>query len=137
MESGKWLEIIQPDGFENYDWKEVFGYAGEKPTYGRPSVVECIPGVEIDTSPFSRSDIEEIYFADEGYNDGPDWVVAGRLKDGRYFGLRAGCDYTGWDCQADGHARIARSYDEMIWFALDPDERERFGLPRHRDEVSD
>lgn len=35
MESGKWLAIIQSDGFENYDWKEVFGYAGERGLFGK------------------------------------------------------------------------------------------------------
>lgn len=120
---------------KEFDWQQAFGYAGEPDTCGTPSVVECIPGVGIDASPFTCADVDEVYFADDGENDGKDWVIAGRLKDGRFFGLRAYCDYTGWDCCAGGHARIARSYDEMIWFALEPDERERFGLARHREEV--
>lgn len=122
------------DFLDDDDWAEAFGYCGEPDTGGAPDVVECIPGVGIDTSPFTREDVEEVYYSIEGENDGDDWVIAGKLKDGRFFGMRAGCDYTGWDCQASGHARIARSYDEMIWFALEPEERERFGLARHKEE---
>ena len=55
-------------------WKEVFKYA----------------------SGFSQEDVCHILASDEGHNDGPDWVMAGMLCDGRYFVIRAGCDYTGW-----------------------------------------
>jgi hypothetical protein len=43
------------------------------------------------------NNITEVIAAVEGDNDGPDWLMLGKLNDGRYFKLVAGCDYTGWD----------------------------------------
>lgn len=40
--------------------------------------------------------------ASEGQNDAYTWVAVFVLQDGRYGFLEAGCDYTGWDCRADG-----------------------------------
>lgn len=71
-----------------YDWEEVF-------KYGQPEV--AVPGITTDTSNFDLTNVEEIYASVEGEGDGPDWVAYGKLKDGRYFSIAAGCDYTGWD----------------------------------------
>ena len=68
------------------DWEEVFKYA----------TPDSVVGESVDTTPFSRDDVVQILHSEEGENDGPDWIVAGILQDGRYFVLRAGCDYTGW-----------------------------------------
>lgn len=85
------VELLNDD-----DWRQAFGYAGESGVENGPEVVEAIPGVGISTAPFTREDVAEVFFADEGEPDGPDWVIAGRLNDGRYFGLRARRDNTGW-----------------------------------------
>jgi hypothetical protein len=44
----------------------------------------------------SRETVAEVLALREGFNDGPDWLCYGRLRDGRYFFVKAGCDYTGW-----------------------------------------
>lgn len=50
---------------------------------------------------------------EDGENDGEEWLCVGRLKDGRWFILSAGCDYTGWDCQSGGQASVAVSFETL------------------------
>ena len=91
------LEQINDGDWGN--WKEAFGYAGEPGTcaisyQGGPDVAS------LDDAPattFSRADVEHVEKLSEGEHDEKDWLVVGRLKDGRWFFLSAGCDYTGWD----------------------------------------
>jgi hypothetical protein len=91
-----------PERLAGSDWQEAFAFAGEPGAYN--SDPKNVPGDApprdppvVDLSPFSRWDVEEVYSADDGENDGPNWVCYGRLQDGRYFFVDAGCDYTGWD----------------------------------------
>ena len=73
---------------EGNDWQETW-------KYNDPSIpFTCKP---VSTAKFDREDVESIFAIAEGKNDGPDWVCAGQLIDGRWFIIRAGCDYTGWD----------------------------------------
>lgn len=72
----------------DFDWEQVFKYA-------EPN--DDISKLYQDLKKFTREDVVEILGSDYGSNDGPDWVIAGKLADGRYFFLSAGCDYTGWD----------------------------------------
>jgi hypothetical protein len=84
------LEPIRnlPDNPNGADWESVFEYA-------RPP--EVIVGAEhVDQSPFKRINVKEIIGLALGENDGPDWLLVGRLKDGRFAFIKAGCDYTGW-----------------------------------------
>ena len=85
------------------DWEEVFKYAQPEHTchkcgneehrvYGPEPVICSI----VDTSSFTREDVDMIIGMVDGENDGPDWVGVFLLKDGRYASIRAGCDYTGW-----------------------------------------
>lgn len=71
---------------DTYDWGEVFKYANPEPVMDE----------EIDCSSFTREDVAEILYQDDGYNDGESWIMVGRLKDKRYFFISAWCDYTGW-----------------------------------------
>ncbi len=71
------------------DWKEAFEYADG------PTPVQF--GAPAETASFTRDDVVEIVAAEEGENDGADWLGVFHLSDGRYAVLRAGCDYTGWD----------------------------------------
>ena len=87
---------------EGYDWEEAFKYATHK-TFGYsdyplplPAVPEFVADHGIDLTPFTREDVVEIVRQVEGENDAADWELFGRLKDGRWFYLMAGCDYTGW-----------------------------------------
>lgn len=84
---------------EDGDWAEAFQYAGEKGEYGNNGSpdIRGVPGCTSDLSQFTREDVVELIGIRPGENDGPEWKCAGRLKDGRWFYLEAGCDYTGWD----------------------------------------
>ena len=65
---------LTAEGGDDYDWKEVFNYANG----------------------YTREDVAYIVARYDGYNDGDNWEMVGALKDGRWFYLTAGCDYTGW-----------------------------------------
>lgn len=97
---------------ESYDWKEAFVYA-----------------------PFDLSEVAAIIKADEGFNDGDRWLAVGVLNDGRFFFLSAGCDYTGWDCQAWGDCEFADTLDDLVRWRLGDHDRERLGfeLPAETD----
>lgn len=130
--SGITLEQMRGD----YDWEEAFRYAsGGNMQTGQPDVRRAAPVGDdaCPLDPFGIGDVDEILGADEGENDVADWICWGRLKDGRYFSLRAGCDYTGWDCQAGGHAEVASDLGLMRQFGLTEDERERLGVAASRE----
>jgi DNA-binding CsgD family transcriptional regulator len=91
---------------QDYDWIEAFSYASE----------------------FTLDDVREIKGAVAGYNDGDDWIIWGRLRDDRWFCLKAGCDYTGWDCKASGSSSTANSKAELIRMGMDIGMRQRFGI---------
>lgn len=94
-----------PDAWD-YDWEEAFKYA----------------------TGFGIDDVAEVGGHRDGENDGASWLMWGRLKDGRYFYLSAGCDYTGWDCQAGGSGTAEATFEEMVRMAMDEEGREHFGL---------
>jgi len=79
-------------------WQEVFAYAGEGGGSGdgMATIKAAEPGTIIDLSPFTRYHVAEVFGLSEGENDTTNWLVYGRLNDGRYFFITAGCDYTGW-----------------------------------------
>ena len=115
----------------DYDWKEVFGYAGgpDADSNSRGSIPEAAPiGTNVDTTPFGLDDVAEIYGHSDGENDEKDWIVYGRLNDGRFFSIIAGCDYTGWDCNAGGTASVSISLENITRFGLTKEARERLGI---------
>jgi hypothetical protein len=87
--------------FDTYNWACAFQCAGETTdeSYDQhnDASVNPIPGDSVSDTPFSRADVAHVYAAEEGENDGDQWIALMRLKDGRYAFLEAGCDYTGWD----------------------------------------
>lgn len=104
----------------SYDWKEAFTYGGN---------VRWNPISEgLSRDAIGIDDVTEVIAMAEGENDGASWLMAGRVKDGRYFLLCAGCDYTGWDCQASGEVMFAGTRDDLIRFCLSDDDRSRLGL---------
>ena len=113
---------------EGYDWEEVFGEgSGGKCTPIHP---QTVPGFTGSGVTFSREDVKTIVGQLEGEHDVIDWVVYGKLKDGRWFVARGGCDYTGWDCQASNSGDVAATKKDIIQFGLSDEERRRFGLSR-------
>lgn len=117
---------------EGSDWECAFEYAGEKRPdwshgYDVPYLA-CSPDDPRSKEPqpgFARADVERIIALAEGENDGPRWVGVFKLKDGRFACLSAGCDYTGWDCQAGGNAHVAPRLKDIIRWGLTADERDR------------
>lgn len=112
---------------DNYDWDEVFGEGGGG------NCVPITPAVApwdktTSTSTFGREDVALIRQMIEGERDDVDWIIYGRLKDGRWFTARAGCDYTGWDCRASNSGDVADTEENLIRFHMTNDERNRFKL---------
>ena len=106
MNASQSAEQVMLPMLDDYDWKEAFTYA----------------------KGFAREDVESIIDYRLGENDGVNWIMYGRLKDGRYFALEAGCDYTGWDCQASGTSIIKDTLPELLRDGLGDDERDRYGI---------
>jgi len=112
---------------DNYDWSEVFGEGtGGNCTPIRPQPQP--PSYKESLETFGREDVDEIIAMDDGEHDSKDWIIYGRLKDGRYFSARGGCDYTGWDCRASNCGDVAASREDIERFGLTDDERKRFSI---------
>ena len=77
---------------------------------------------------FTLEDIEEVYGSQAGDNDGPSWIAYGKLKNGKYFYVTAGCDYTGWGWQEDGSSSLADTKEDIEKFHLTEDDRQRLGI---------
>lgn len=109
------------------DWAEVFGEGnGGNCTPIQPNRAPHDKTTRLDT--FSRLDVKKIHGQSDGERDERDWIVWGRLHDGRWFVARGGCDYTGWDCQASNSGDVAGIREDIIRFGMSPGERERFGV---------
>jgi hypothetical protein len=76
---------------------------------------------------FTIGDVVGIQHIREGENETMDWICIGQLKDGRWFNLEAGCDYTGWDCEANGQVVVADSYDVLMRLGCKQETRSLFG----------
>ena len=127
---------VHPLDVDDYDWTAAFelaGREGAENSYGNnePRLQACAPGIEVSTAEFTRADIDTIEVYEEGENDGPDWIVLGQLKDGRWFFLRAGCDYTGWDCQSGGMVDLAPDRALLLQYGISNEELRRLGLPEN------
>jgi len=113
---------------DTYDWENAFGENNITLRYERTLTYR--DDETLSTASFTREDVEELFHLVEGENDGPSWVSIGRLKDGRFFSIEAGCDYTGWDCQAGGSCTFSKTYEDVIQFGTGDSELERLGIPR-------
>ena len=76
---------------------------------------------------FARDDVKLIKHIREGENDTLEWICIGQLKDGRWFNLEAGCDYTGWDCEASGSVVVADDYETLMRLGCNQETRSLFG----------
>jgi len=105
---------------EDYDWKEVLDFAVDN--------MNTVRGQKVELTPFGFDDIKEILHIEDGMNDEEDWIAVFSLKDGRYVYVEAGCDYTGWDCQAGGRSWISKELNSLLLFGLGDKERIRFKI---------
>jgi hypothetical protein len=74
--------------------------------------------------------VEEILAYSDGENEGPDWIGVFYMGEPylKYAIVAAGCDYTGWDCQAGGAVEFYEDVNHAVSkFALTNDMRERLG----------
>ena len=103
---------------DTYDWEEAFKYTSPRDmsAFGCHNLL------------FAREDVLEIYGIIEGENDGDPWRLYGKLNDGRYFYLEAGCDYTGWGCQESGCSSVSSTKAGIIKNGLTDEARRIFGL---------
>lgn len=115
-----------PEKIRGYDWYQAFAYADDP---------VAVTGAHVSTASFDRADVKEVIATSEGEHDGANWVGVFELRDGRFASLSAGCDYTGWDCQAGGDSHVAGTREDIIKFGLDVGERDRLGLLLPGEEV--
>lgn len=138
---------MELDDFKSdYDWREAFGYAGQPGTcaMGHASVYYIDngpgewypvgggrgkhPGFHIDA-------VKEIIAASPGENDGPEWLCLVRIgqphpnrayrRPDVYLFLKAGCDYTGWTCQAGGCAYYSRDLAQLVRWGIGTEDLRR------------
>lgn len=108
------------------DWKHAF-YEAQFGTYG-PNY-DWQAGVEHAPEEYALNHVAEVIRAEPGENDGASWLCVCRMDDGRFVVMSAGCDYTGWDCQAGGEIHWYASLEEATGpLGLNDDQRVRLGL---------
>lgn len=103
------------------DWQHAFQEAS-------CDIRPALPNDDVSLKPFTVADVAKIIAYSEGENDGQNWLMLVKLNDGRFAFIDAGCDYTGWDCQAGGTATITKTLLKMKKFGLSDNEKERLGL---------
>lgn len=107
----------------NYDWQHAFG---EALTGGYTPMRDEYEELRDEKHPIEF--VTHVYAADEGENDGPQWlaVVGWSGPQGPFAVMRAGCDYTGWDCQAGGVIEFFPTLAESVnKLALTREEQQR------------
>lgn len=113
------MNTISVEEMKNdYNWRSAFNEAmnGQYLSYGEIGPI---------------SNVIDVIACDEGENDGAIWiaVVQWSGSEGAFCVMRAGCDYTGWDCQASGKMEFYSSLEEAIHpNTLTEEERCRMGI---------
>lgn len=100
--------LFVSNGYGGHTWNSDWGEAAEYASW-------------------NPKDVAEVLAMDAGENDGANWLMVVKLKDGRFSFLSAGCDYTGWDCQAGGSSDEKETLDDLIRFGMGEDDRQRLG----------
>jgi hypothetical protein len=103
------------DWKDDYDWKNAFSMAVDG--------IECPYDVR---GPIEN--VRRVIACDEGENDGAEWIAVVEWSDGKFAVMAAGCDYTGWDCQAGGTIEFYDS-EEVALVELTPEQAARLGVP--------
>lgn len=102
-----------------FPWSEVLKLSMKK-------VKTAIKESDLSTEPFEAKDIKEIIDYHEGIPDLEDWIMIGITQDERYFYLKSGCGYDGFDKFSWGQAVISHSMNTLYKEAVMEDERLRF-----------
>lgn len=120
---------------EDANWREAFGYAGCEPGTSNQAmpalaVPPTDPRAAVQPPGFCREDVAVVIWSRVGVYDGSDWLMLGQLRDGRFFFLAAGCDYTGWDCQSGGHSAVAHTFENIWRWGVTERARKEIDLPK-------
>lgn len=86
---------------DSYDWRHAF-YEAVHGEYGPDG-----GGL----GPIEK--VVEVIASVDGENDGDDWLAIVKWDDGKYAKMFAGCDYTGWDCQAGGNIEFYDTLEQV------------------------
>jgi len=121
--TSEWNSLAVGNMLEDEDWERVFEYAAAGDIFPAPPHDH-----RISLMGFTRDDVKVIQHIREGENEILTWICIGQLKDGRWFNLEAGCDYTGWDCQASGRTVVAADYDTLVRLGCNQETRRLFGV---------
>lgn len=111
----------------NYDWQQIWNTDGQAVSNlsGTLSPEAVPPGSSVDCSELRFEDIAKLLGSVDGENDSSDWLCVVKMKDKRFAVVRAGCDYTGWDCQSNGASCVAATLKDLVKFGLSDSERSR------------
>lgn len=88
----------------DYDWRTIFMEGAYQEPNMKGGVDKAGNPTTREVRAFVMSDITEVLAISEGANDVEEWLGLFRTIDGVYLFVAAGCDYTGWDCQASSSA---------------------------------
>jgi hypothetical protein len=121
---------------EDYDWKEVFGYVGEPDTGAADQGSSCkarwiAKGPAEDRGvAFPISSVVEPLAMVAGDNDAETWLGLFKVRHSSVYGeaylfVEAGCDYTGWDCQASGYGYASLSLENLWRWGVGDEQRAR------------
>lgn len=88
------MSVIELLADEN--WACVFADDGNRSDGNCTKYVESADETPVDPAP-TRTDVAQVLALRDGEEDGPDWLGAFLLADGRFLYARGGCDGTGWD----------------------------------------
>lgn len=102
-----------------FPWSEVLRLSMK-------NVKTAVAESDISIEAFTPQDVKSIIDYHEGGNDLEDWIMVGTTKDNRYFYLKSGCGYDGFDKYSWGEAKIAHSLTTLYKEAIMEDEKMRF-----------
>lgn len=77
---------------------------------------------------FTMDEVDRVIASDDGENDERPWVAVFGMKDDSFTYLEAGCDYTGWDCQAGGESFSALTLADLRRWQMTKVARQRLNL---------
>jgi hypothetical protein len=109
---------VLPTVLDTPDWEAAFLFAAE---------AQPVPGSACPAGGFTRADVEDVLFLEEGETGGPAWIGLFHLRDGRYAYLaaRKATEAIGFYC---GDAQVAGTFHELITFGVGETSRRRFDL---------
>lgn len=100
---------------EDYDWKSALNEAvGGCYHYDyESSPDDPYKDLNAPAKEFAQN-MKRVIACVKGERDEDDWLALIEMQDGRVAWLRAGCDYTGWDCRASGSVEYNSSIDYFL-----------------------